>query len=161
MKIRSRSSRTDWWEMLLWGGVLILFVIFLYNILKGWKSSGGTLTGLIQAIPQALSDTVSGIETTIANAVNGTLGSGLSLLALPFTLLFSLFNYIPAFLDLVAGFITAPFTGGTSLLSGVAEVSSLFATPAPTDTGLGSSYTGTLNGTLDGGANGNDFSVTK
>lgn len=125
MSASKKSS--SWWDNLLYIGIFILAVMFLYQLLKLWSAGEAKLSNLWSTFSTAAGNTLSAIESGFS-----------TLLTSPLSLFSSLFSSIPNFftwaLGLLAGFSFSGLTG---------FIQALFSGPTATDTSTGSATAGT------------------
>lgn len=155
MKIK---KSTDWGTILLYIAVIILGLLFIYELMK-LIAAGKSLA---EAAATAFSNTVGQIESALTGLLTGALN--------PLTLLPSLLSFLPNFLSLLFPFILslpALFLSFIGSITG-SSIGNLFGSAAPMTTGAGSSYTVPVSNSTDpqnpvqlAGDGINSFSVTK
>lgn len=118
------------WEILLYGGIFLLMIVFIFQLMKLWNAAQGGIGGLLAAIPAAFANALTAVEQGLTNLITS-----------PIAAVLNWFNFIPAFLSLFVGFISNIFGGIFGF--GTASLGSVFgSTTVPANVGLGSSAYG-------------------
>lgn len=132
----STRKKSDWTETILYVGIFILALVFLYQFLKLWAAGTASLANLGATISNAASNTVAAVE------------SGLnSLVTAPSAFIGNLLGAAPDLLSLGTTFISSLlstiFAGG--LFSSLGTfLSAIFGNVSPILAGAGSSYNTTV-----------------
>lgn len=135
----ARTKKSDWTDYLLYGGIILLLFIFLYQLLiliNQALAAGQSLPQAIaNSIGQAAANTIAAVEGSFTNAVLS-----------PLSFLSTLFSSVPTFL---AALFTSGFNISTLFASaGTSSLLGTLFTADPINTGTGSSTPGTSTGAV-------------
>jgi hypothetical protein len=137
------KKKTDWTETLLYVFIAIIFLIFLYQLLKLVNAGNN----FFSSIPQALANSVAAVESGLA-----------SLITSPLSFLTGFLGSIPALLSYIFGGFLSLLTGQwelSTIFGGITGgLSSIFGSATPVNTSTGSSTPAVLTPTTSPASSG-------